>query len=341
MWAITRSTIPRCRGDDRGYTAFFDVERDLLATHPIAPVFGNHESVDTTFFDGLLSAPTFAGQPHPYYFSFDWGQVHIACLDSFEGPTDLLLGGARRPEVTDEQAQWLDADLAAAKGQGKQLFIMIHQGAFSHGIGSAPHGGLADVQNKIVPLMTKHGVLAMFAGHDHYYQRGHEGCIDYVVTGAGGAEMYEPDPNAPGVVKTFQDVSYVAVTVDTTGVASAETKDALGNVIDQFILRPASCTTDDPDAGPPADAAGDATPPPDAAQHDDSATPAADASGSDGSGSDAGVPSTDGGPAGMGVDQAGNDGGCACSAAGGNSRGALGLSVGALLAAFAVRRRRR
>lgn len=336
---------PAVSGDDRGYAEFFDVERELLASRSIAPVFGNHESIDTTFFDGLLSAPTFAGAPHPYYFSFDWGRLHIACLNSFEGPTDILLGGARQPALSDAQAQWLDADLGAAKSAGKLLLILIHQGAFSHGIGDTPHGGLPDVQAKVVPLMLKHGVLGVFAGHDHYYQRGHEGCTDYVVTGAGGAEMYEPDPSAPGVVTTFQDVSYVAVSVDPSGVVMAEAKDALGNVFDQWVMREATCSPGDPDAGLP-DAAGDTGVAADAS--DDHAE--ADGAAPDGSAAgDSATPEQDTGAAGAtsagaGDDRsadAGSDGGCACSSSSPRSYDhAVWLAL-AGLAAMALRRARR
>ncbi len=329
---------PAISGDDRGYAEFYDVERQLLATHPIAPVFGNHESVDTTFFDGLMSAPTFAGAAHPYYFSFDWGRVHVACLDSFEGPTDLLQAGARQAALTDTQADWLDADLAAAKAAGKLLFIVTHQGAFSHGIGSTPHGGLDDVKNKVVPLMVKYGALGMFAGHDHYYERGHEACIDYVVTGAGGAEMYEPDPAAAGVAATFQDVSYVSVIVDSSGAAQAEAKDAVGNVVDQFALQPATCGATEPDAGATADA--DAGAPPDAPAGQDAAladTGTADAA----STSEAGAPTPNPGAAGDRAANAGSDGGCACSWAGARTAGwPAWLSLAGSIGALALRRRR-
>jgi len=335
---------PAVSGDDRGYAAFYDVERELLATRPIVAVFGNHESIDTTYFDGLMSPTTFASKPHPYYFSFDWGRVHVACLNSFEGPNDLLLGGARQPELTDAQAQWLDGDLAAAKSAGKILFVVTHQGAYSHGIGSTPHGGLTDVETRVVPLMLKHGALGMFAGHDHYYQRGHEGCIDYVVTGAGGAEKYEPDPNAPGVAVTFEDVSYVAVTVDADGVAQAETKDALGNVVDQFVLKSATCDPDPPDAGPDADAPDAEPPSQDASSNDaeptkpDAAT--GDAADDDGADAQDAEPSTDSGASPHAMDDAGNDGGCACTATPGSPSMKLAWLV-ALAAAVLSRRKRR
>ena len=228
--------LPAVSGDDNGYTEYFDVERPLLSTHPIFAALGNHETIDTTFYDGLMSGPTFAGAPHPYYFSLNWGQVHIAFLDAFEGATTLVEG--RDPLITDAQIAWLESDLQAAQAAGQQLFIMSHQGAYSHSNDSSAHGGSPDVQTKVIPLMVQYGVQAIFAGHDHYYQRGHEGCIDYLVVGAGGAPMYDPDPTAPGVIVTSKKTSYLVVSVTADG-ASGEAKDTSGEVFDSFAFVPA------------------------------------------------------------------------------------------------------
>ncbi|MBS2022607.1 MAG: metallophosphoesterase family protein, partial [Deltaproteobacteria bacterium] len=198
-------------GDDRGYTEFFSIERPLLAHKPLFVVLGNHETIDTTFFDTMFDPARFSGSAHPYYQSFDWGKVHFALADSFEGsPTTLGLGGLN-PGVTDAQVQWLDADLQNAHAHGQVSFLGIHQGPYSHSSDSKAHGGLADVVLKIIPLMLKYGVRASLAGHDHYYQRGHEGCIDYLVLGGGGAPMYAPDTGT-GIAIATQTISYMVVT---------------------------------------------------------------------------------------------------------------------------------
>jgi len=227
-------------GDDRGYTEFFDVERPLLASRPLAMAFGNHESIDPEYYDGLLSSAALSGAAHPHYFSIDWGIVHVALLDSFEGPASALAGGQHDPKITDEQVKWLDADLTAAEAKGQKLFLLAHQGAYSHGPPRASHGGSPDVQKKIVPLMVKHHVLGIFAGHDHYYQRGREGCVDYLVVGAGGAPMYEPDAKAPGVASVRKAPSYLTVTVTADG-AHGEAREANGEVFDRFDFAPALC----------------------------------------------------------------------------------------------------
>jgi hypothetical protein len=232
--------FPVISGEDRGYAEFFDVERPLLSSRALAMAYGNHESIDSAYYDGMLSAAEAAGKPHPHYYSFDWGQVHVAVLDSFEGPALTSEGGQHEPLITDTQSKWLDDDLAAAEAKGQISFLIAHQGAFSHPVKGAGHGGHPDAPKKIVPVMVKHKALAIFAGHDHYYQRGREACVDYMVVGAGGAHSYDPDKTVAGVAKTATVPSYLTVTVDGSK-AHGEAHNAKGEVLDSFDFTPAGC----------------------------------------------------------------------------------------------------
>lgn len=295
-------------GDDNGYTEFFSVERGLLANKPIFVVLGNHETMGTGFFDSLLDPARYNGSAHPYYSSLDWGPVHVALVDAFEGPHNLATGNA--PAVSGAQVQWLTEDLRHAQATGQLSFVGVHQGAYSHAMTSTGHGGLAEVAANVVPLMLQYGVLGSFAGHDHYYQRGHEGCIDYLVVGGGGATMYDPDPAAAGVLAAQKKTSYVAVTVTADGKATAVAKDPSGAALDTFTFTapPTSCLAD-----------GGAPPLPDAGN--DAGADAGTGPGADG-GSDAG----NGGPTGST--------GCA-------STGPVALQLGLFFGALALVRRRR
>ncbi|MBI5477927.1 MAG: metallophosphoesterase family protein [Deltaproteobacteria bacterium] len=308
--------LPLASGDDRGWTEFFEVERQILRGHPIFPVLGNHESISTSFYDGLLNPAAMAGSTHPYYYSIDWGQVHIAFLDSFEGSQTIIDVTPRNPGLTDEQAAWLDADLGAARAAGKLLFVVSHQGAYSYSNDTSAHGGGPDVKAKVVPLMVKHGVLALFAGHDHYYQRGREDCTDYFVIGGGGADEYEPDPTAAGVAVAQRTVSFGIVTIDGTA-AHIDVYDATApwpggtppfQVIDSFDLTPASCT-------PPTDGGVDALPPSDA-----------------GPPLDADAARHDGAPTGDGPGAVNPASGCGCRATGGTAGPGFALLALILLA---------
>ena len=49
-----------------------------------------------------------------------------------------------------------------------------------------------------VPILERHKVSMFFGGHDHHYERGHVGALDYVVTGGGGAELRSARCGVPG-----------------------------------------------------------------------------------------------------------------------------------------------
>ncbi len=289
----------------------------------------------------MMDPARYDGSAHPYYSSFDWGKVHIALADSFEGsPTTLGLGGLN-PGISAAQTQWLDADLQAAHEAGQTSFLSLHQGPYSYyAAGSGGHGGLQDAVTDFVPLMLQYGTLATFAGHDHYYERGHEGCIDYLVLGGGGAPQYAPDPTASSVIVAQELLTYMVVTVAADGSASMVVKDTNGNQVDsfQFVTPDPNCATGGADAGTDAGSGEDAG-------EDAGADAGSDAgvdSGSD-AGEDAGADA--GSDAGHGTISGGSDagepdlvssGGCGCSSAGDSLFGGF-----ALVFAFALQRMRR
>ena len=82
------------------------------------------------------------------------------------------------------------------------------------------HGDNSICVRDYVPLMERYHVSMFFGGHDHDFERGRVGTLDYVVTGGGGAELRSarcgvPGKRAcPGRVTTFvNDHNYVMVEV--------------------------------------------------------------------------------------------------------------------------------
>lgn len=153
------------------------------------------------------SGPAF---PRMASFSFDYGKVHWTVLDSnayadWEHP--LLKA-------------WLEADLAAARDADWRI-VALH-----HPLFQSSRAHLDDQwMRTISPILEKHGVDLVFAGHVHNYQRtaplrfkptkaGRRGkpvegefTVDdtfdgrtatrakgtiHIVTGAGGADLYDP-----------------------------------------------------------------------------------------------------------------------------------------------------
>jgi MYXO-CTERM domain-containing protein len=283
-----------------GWDIFFALEHDLLRTLPFYPCVGNHETLDGLSHWAAFFAPPAFSWPTgtAKYSSMDWGQAHFVFLDTFESTLPGIEG------ISSAQVEWMKADLDAARAAGQLLFAVMHHGPYSHSL----HGPNPEVQQLVVPELAARGVAAIFQGHDHVYERGCGGGLDYVLAGGGGAPLYTVDASGAGVQRALADYSYSVITVDGTS-ASAVSKLADGGVIDTFTLPSGACS----DGGlPPAPDAG-------------AADAGADAGGHDAGGHDAGVP-----PEQLPA------GGCACGSSPDPSLGALPL-----LALLALRRRRR
>jgi 3',5'-cyclic AMP phosphodiesterase CpdA len=148
--------------------------------------------------------------PRMASYSFDYGKAHWTVLDSnsyvdWESPV---------------MKAWLEADLKAAKGAAWRI-VALHHPLFQSCVSHSEDQWM----RAISPLLEKYGVDLVLAGHVHNYQRSaplrfqptkvgkrgdavpgiftvdeafdgvkntHAKGIIHIVTGAGGAELYEP-----------------------------------------------------------------------------------------------------------------------------------------------------
>jgi hypothetical protein len=188
--AVTGDMVMR-GSDDADWQKFFAVTKELLATIRYLPAIGNHDlgwsQTDPDVF-GLPTGP--AGRPdHVYWYSLELADIHLVFLDS---------------NAYDQKAQeqWLDVDLTAARAKGARAIIALtHDGPYSRGI----HRGNQLARERYVPILAKHHVDLLVAGHDHLYQRGEAGGIRYVVSGGGGAGLYQPTCGVSGKPKCSDD----------------------------------------------------------------------------------------------------------------------------------------
>jgi hypothetical protein len=152
-------------GTDVEYqAAVFDMYPSMLRTRPLWPARGNHETVGATYF-GIFTLPA-AGEAGGLpsgteaYYSFDWGNVHFVCLDSFA--SDRSIGGA--------MWTWLRADLAATAQEWRIAFW--HHPPYSKGShDSDVEAGLAQMRTNFLPLLEDGGVDLVLTGHSHSYER--------------------------------------------------------------------------------------------------------------------------------------------------------------------------
>jgi acid phosphatase type 7 len=203
--AVTGDMVMR-GSDDGDWQRFFAVTRELLAQVLYVPAIGNH---DLGWGHGdvfaLPAGP--AGRPdHTYWYSLDLADIHLVFLDS--NAYEQLA-----------QEQWLDADLTAARRKGVRTIIALtHDGPYSRGI----HRGNQLARERYVPILAKHHVDLLVGGHDHLYQRGEAGGIHYVVSGGGGAGLYQPTCGVgrkpkcldDGMQKLAVEHHYLVVTLD-------------------------------------------------------------------------------------------------------------------------------
>lgn len=164
--------------DEADWQTFFSVTAELLARVPYYPAAGNHD-LGRSGDEQRRMNEIFELWPGPadrpewgHWYSFDVGGVHFVMLDS-------------NAYEHDEQLEWLERDLAAAK-DARAIFAVVHDGPYSRGI----HRGNRYAAEHYAPVLAEHDVTMLFAGHDHIYQRGEVDGLRYMVSGGGGAPLY-------------------------------------------------------------------------------------------------------------------------------------------------------
>lgn len=160
--------------DEDGWRTFFADEHALLADVPLYPTLGNHEifrDADAAHFRRFFALPGDGREKLYYHFRF--------------GPAEFIVLDGNAP--TPAQTDWLRATLDAADADHvANVFVLVHQPPLSLG----DHCGAALDEADWLPLFEQHHVRAVFAGHDHAYERMERRGVRYFVSGGGGAPVY-------------------------------------------------------------------------------------------------------------------------------------------------------
>ncbi|MDJ0788516.1 MAG: metallophosphoesterase [Myxococcota bacterium] len=210
----------------------------LLPDTPLFPAMGNHDVEFWDRFIGLFELPD-NGPPRmtpgrSYW--LDRGDVRVVVIDSNHGPKSL------RYEI----GPWLREVLMAEPAPRFKLLVMHHP-PYTWG----RHEPILPLQDEIVPLLEEAGVDLVLSGHDHNYQRtapllggalapaGERGIV-YVVTGAGGGDLYEMErlpAQKPETLVAYHDDGYSFTQIDVTPDALlVEQVSAGGSVLDRFEI---------------------------------------------------------------------------------------------------------
>jgi hypothetical protein len=144
-------------------------------TLPIYSSIGNHENNSPAYFQ-YLHLPHNNSENSQSYYSFEYGSAHFIALNS-----------TINYEPGTPQYNWFVKDLESA-ATAKFRFVFLHHPVYS----SYPHGSTEKVQEYLLPLFEQYNVQMVFSGHDHAYERTKPmNGVTYVVTGGGGAPLYD------------------------------------------------------------------------------------------------------------------------------------------------------
>lgn len=196
--------------------------RALLANLPLYGVIGNHEgSAGLPLLKKYWSHELWATSG--WYFSFDYGPVHVAVVD-IETGTSFAVGSA--------QYNWLKADLQNSTAPLK--VVTWHSPAYSAGGGHSDH---ATAKSTLVPLCEQNGVQIVINGDNHYYARIPVNGVHHITSGGGGAPLYTPVASTPNLAKSSSSYHFIRFDVSPSlGTATGTVLNTTGGVIESFTV---------------------------------------------------------------------------------------------------------
>jgi hypothetical protein len=188
--------VIRWAGDRTGWTEHLASVLPISAEVPLVLALGNHEIFEywkapPVRLDPLVEAMMQIPPPDdpiakatgaaPASFHVRIGGTLIVSIDS---NAELLPEG---PVL-----QFLDRALEANR-DAKLKLVALH-----HGPRSSGHHGAHPESERLLELAKKHGVHAFLAGHDHVYERVVQDGLTVLVSGGGGAPLYQRESWEPG-----------------------------------------------------------------------------------------------------------------------------------------------
>jgi len=171
LWIMLGDNAYSTGTDSEYQAAVFELYPELLKQSPLWATLGNHDgaSADSASQEGpyydIFTLPTngeaggVASGTEAYY-SFDYGQIHFICLDSYE--TNRASNGA--------MLTWLVNDLEATS----QPWIIAywHHPPYTKGShNSDSESRLIEMRENALPILESYGVDLVLSGHSHSYER--------------------------------------------------------------------------------------------------------------------------------------------------------------------------
>ncbi len=172
-------------GNKREWAKFWEMSKPISV--PYFLTVGNHDAHPKV----PLSEKTYKQEVdlpgNELYYSFVAGNSLFIVLDScMENQEKRIIGG---------QFKWLEAVLV--NSTQKHKFVFLHHPLYTDlGKGHHAHDSLdkyPESRDRLEALFAKCKVDAVFAGHEHYYEKRSVDNVLYIITGGGGAPVYDKE----------------------------------------------------------------------------------------------------------------------------------------------------
>jgi len=145
---------------DQAIDVWFNQMMPIAHQSVMMPTFGNHEALlseNISLWAQRFATPEGFDDHHNY--SFDVGNAHFVSIFAIYEQQGL-------PKAT---LKWIEDDIKAAKGSGKQWIIpFMHVSAFAEG---ASHPSNLALRAQLGPLFERTGVKLVLSSHDQAYER--------------------------------------------------------------------------------------------------------------------------------------------------------------------------
>ena len=206
-------------GNPNQWKEFDDITAPLRTAHiAYYPARGNHDL--GPYYPGHVREPILSG--NKFYYSFERHKNMFIALDEFQ---DYDPGS--------QQYQWLESQLKRGQQKDVNTWILFHESPFSVG----PHGPTPEALAYLHPLFRKYKPRAVVCGHDHLYYRTKRDGVTYLVTGGGGAPLYDPTHTDLAIPGDVYVKTYHIIRLDVNGKhVIGTTLTPEGQVIDRFTL---------------------------------------------------------------------------------------------------------
>jgi hypothetical protein len=206
-------------GSSADYRIFFNVERNMINRVTLFPVLGNHDISNMTNWFSCFVLPN-----NEQWYSTRYGNSAFICLDD---NSSFSPGSA--------QYNWLLSELQAdsADPSVRHIFIINHQPPYTT---NTDHSSNMTIRQYLCPLFERFHVSIVFNGHNHCYEHSLVNGVHYIITGGGGAPLYNSwGPVQPWTIYREATFEFVLVDVRADTIYCRGIKPG-GMVIDSFAI---------------------------------------------------------------------------------------------------------